>query len=282
VVVKEYFRAGRCLAHRRGSGHAGEDAGGLRLLSNLETSTNKLIQIVLVGQLRARTDAPPRRTGPAQAASRSSLHDPSSDNRREPEVHQIPTGESSPGAGEYFHPWALRDNCSERQGDPTGPNILCDNVLIAGMRYQKKEYLRIVKEVIADFEGKRRPSHWRWVFVPMTGLSSEPASSWPLSTKSGNDQGPWSRSSHWACHPAKEGTSSAHLQFPSANEVESLEVTKCAPALLCPPGNGQGRAAGVFLSGFTGGDGFPQEPFPVVWTVKKGENLFRLTKKLWL
>jgi general secretion pathway protein A len=66
-----------------------------------------------------------------------------------------------------FTKGALKKIVREAKGIPRNINILCDNALITGFGYKKKPVdINIVKEVIADFGGKAKPSLLRWVLAP--------------------------------------------------------------------------------------------------------------------
>jgi general secretion pathway protein A len=66
---------------------------------------------------------------------------------------------------------ALKRIVKQARGIPRIINILCDNALITGFGYQKKPIdLKIVNEVIADFEGNGRFPFMRWLLAPIDGL----------------------------------------------------------------------------------------------------------------
>jgi len=58
---------------------------------------------------------------------------------------------------------ALKLFVKHGKGSPREINILCDNALIAGYAYQKKTVdANIIKELISDFEGKKRGYPLKW------------------------------------------------------------------------------------------------------------------------
>ncbi len=143
----------------------------LRMLSNLETSKDKLIQIVLVGQpefakLLERREL---RQLKQRTAVRATLAPLSAAESLAYIRHRL---EKAGGdLGEVFTKGALRRIVSRAGGIPRILNILCDNALITGLGYEKKPVTgRIAREVIADFEGKRGSRLWKWEVAALAGL----------------------------------------------------------------------------------------------------------------
>lgn len=139
----------------------------LRLLSNLETSKDKLLQIVLVAQpelhtLFTRRELPSLQQRVAVCAT----------------IFPLSPKESLA----YIHHRLMQAGCSrkkvftsraltlivlEAKGIPRKINIICDNALVTGFGYRKVPVTRsIVKEVIDDLHGIR-PRPFRW-WVPVT------------------------------------------------------------------------------------------------------------------
>ena len=150
----------------------------LRMLSNLETTEDKLIQIVLVGQpelqrkldlyslrqlkqriaVKARVRALTRAEGESYVQHRLSL-----------------AGCTRP---DIFSPAAVRALLKRSKGNPRVLNILCDNCLITGFGYQSESVTpKIVKEVAADVLGRTRypVPRWAWATLAAALLVGVPA-----------------------------------------------------------------------------------------------------------
>jgi general secretion pathway protein A len=69
-----------------------------------------------------------------------------------------------------FTQGALKTIVNGAKGIPRNLNILCDNALITGFGYKIKPVnTKVVKEVIADFNGKEKPSLLKWI-IPFMAL----------------------------------------------------------------------------------------------------------------
>jgi general secretion pathway protein A len=138
----------------------------LRMLSNIETSTDKLIQIVLVGQpeFQKRLDLHQLRQLKQRLAIRHTIAPLSRQESMAYIEHRL--SKVATGAEPVFSKAALRAIVKQAKGIPRLINILCDNALIAGYaNNQKPVSAKLVKEVVAGFNGDRKP-HWhRWAFV---------------------------------------------------------------------------------------------------------------------
>ena len=115
-----------------------ETLEGLRLLSNLESSTDKLIQVVLVGQpeFAARLELPEMRQLRQRVAVRSTIVPFTERESLAYIEHRLnKAGGTSASA---FTPGALREVVEHAKGVPRVINILCDNALVNGLGCQKK------------------------------------------------------------------------------------------------------------------------------------------------
>jgi general secretion pathway protein A len=134
-----------------------ETLENLRMLSNLETIKEKLIQIVLVGQpeFDRILDRPELKQLQQRISVRTSIAPLS---RKESEAyiqHRLATAGLMDTP--VFDDGALKLIIREAQGIPRTINILCDSALVTGCGYEKKPVTRaIVKEVIADFQGTKK------------------------------------------------------------------------------------------------------------------------------
>ena len=136
----------------------------LRLLTNLETSTHKLLQIVLVGQLNLNRllKAPQMRQLDQRVSIRYQLRPLSRDEVASYVSHRLTVAGGS--ASVTFQPKALDMVHRRTQGIPRLINLVCDRALLAAysgrtnrvsgdMVYQAAESLEILEE---------RPSRFNW------------------------------------------------------------------------------------------------------------------------
>lgn len=123
----------------------------LRMLSNLETTTSKLIQIVFVGQpeLEDKLNSRELRQLKQRIAIRSQLRPLSEEESREYIHHRLRLVNRT--ASEIFSPEAIELICRHAGGIPRAINLLCDNVLLVGFRRREKRIpAATVKEVLSD------------------------------------------------------------------------------------------------------------------------------------
>lgn len=127
----------------------------LRMLSNLESATNKLLQIVLIGQpeLEKTLNRQELRQLKQRIAIRSILRPLNKKQVREYIRHRLKK------AGLHgkmpFTRNALRLIYKYSRGTPRSINILCDNALVTGYGYGKKMVGgKIIREVSYDLQGK--------------------------------------------------------------------------------------------------------------------------------
>jgi general secretion pathway protein A len=124
---------------------------GLRLLSNLETDQEKLIQIVLMGQpeLQVRLDRPSLRQLKQRVALQCRLV-PLKAEEVGPYIDFRLRAAGYKGK-DLFHPDALRQIAFYSNGIPRLVNIICDNALLCTYaRSQKTVSVDIIKEVARD------------------------------------------------------------------------------------------------------------------------------------
>ncbi len=145
-----------------------ETLENLRMLSNLETSTDKLIQIVLIGQseFEEKLNQNELRQLNQRIAIRSRILPLTEKESIDYIKHRL----AKAGQDEkdrVFTRGAMKKMVSQAKGIPRILNILCDNALITGFGYKKRPVnSKIVKEVIADFKSRAKPSLLRWVLAP--------------------------------------------------------------------------------------------------------------------
>ena len=129
----------------------------VRLISNLETERDKLIQIVLMGQpeLREIVDLPELKQLKQRIVLRFHLYPLS---EREVQAYIFHRLKVSAADGSLkFSRSALRAIYEYSGGIPRVVNILCDNgLLLAFVQETRKISEALVREVIRDLEGSRR------------------------------------------------------------------------------------------------------------------------------
>jgi len=149
-----------------------ETLENLRMLSNLETSKDKLIQIVLIGQPEFETAL--RREELRQLRQRVAVHCSVSPLSRRESLAYIDHRLSRAGMKEgapVFTPGALKKIVRHAKGIPRVINIVADNALVTGFGYRKKRVPPdIVDEVIFDLDGRRSPRGRGWVFASAATL----------------------------------------------------------------------------------------------------------------
>ena len=143
-----------------------ETLENLRMLSNLESSADKLLQIVLCGQpeleqVLGRNELRQLKSRIAVRATISTLsrqeslayirHRLSKSSRKEPDI---------------FTKAALERIVRKAKGNPRSINILCDNALITGFGSgEKKVTFRTAGEIVADMEGSTASGIPGWVLA---------------------------------------------------------------------------------------------------------------------
>lgn len=135
----------------------------LRLLSNLETSTDKLIQIVLIGQpeLTALLNHPALKSLNQRIALRATIQPLQPKESQAYIEHRIALSSST--GTPLFTQGAMKLIIREAQGIPRRINILCDNALITGYgRQQKPVSISEVREILADMNGSRSSYLMKW------------------------------------------------------------------------------------------------------------------------
>lgn len=125
----------------------------VRMLSNLETEKEKLIQIILVGQPQLKTKL--ENTKLAQFRQRIAVYfHISSLNKKESKeyiAHRLKL--VSKNGNEIFTPQALELIYEYSHGIPRLINLVCDGALLSGYIYETKEISeKIIKEVIMERE----------------------------------------------------------------------------------------------------------------------------------
>jgi len=139
----------------------------LLLLSNLETSTQKLLQIVLVGQpeFEAKLNAQALRQLKQRLVIRATIVPLTAEESRDYILYRLAKVRLADNP--IFTRGALQAIITQAQGIPRVLNILCTNALIQGfVNGQPRISVKIAQEVIAEYTGKKPRQGWRpWVAV---------------------------------------------------------------------------------------------------------------------
>jgi len=265
-----------------------ETLENLRMLSNLETSTDKLIQIVLVGQpeFEQKLNKSKLRQLKQRVAVRSTMAPftlEESLNYIQHRLAKVSIEKKNP----IFTRGALKKIVKRAGGIPRTINILCDNALITGFGYREKQVnKRIVKEIVSDLEGRRGSSHLKFASACLTGFfllgglyfASPLREMLPLTGKETNlslSLLPKTASSEGENIPKQN----AGIQEPLQTATEEQEILRptSLPAYdgIEPPPREREKAAKHFPLPFK--TVYPANTsFPVESIVKIGDSLFTL------
>jgi len=142
----------------------------LRVLSNLETSTQKLLQVVFVGQ--PEFDAKLRQHSLRQVAQRIAVRatlEPLGRSESEQYIrHRIACAGGY--ASRVFSAGAMNTAIKYGRGIPRRLNVLCDNALIAGYASHTKPISsQVIHQVAGDLYAKFSCRYLRWV-IPAVGM----------------------------------------------------------------------------------------------------------------
>ncbi|GFE58360.1 AAA family ATPase [Geobacter sp. AOG1] len=139
----------------------------LRMLSNLETSTDKLIQIIFSGQpeFEKNLDSYELRQLHQRIAVKSTIRPLTLDEGMGYVKHRL--AKASVGIESVFPERVLKQLVRQAKGIPRTINILCDNCLITSFGYkQKKVNLSVLKEISSDL-GLVKPTRREAFFVSL-------------------------------------------------------------------------------------------------------------------
>ncbi|MCX5811505.1 MAG: AAA family ATPase [Proteobacteria bacterium] len=152
-----------------------ETLENLRMLSNLETSTDKLIQIILIGQ--SEFDEILNKYELRQLKQRIAIRSIIAPLPPEESLAYIKHRLTKAGLKEgqvysVFNKSALQLIIQQSKGIPRIINILCDNSLITGFGHQQYPITsKIVNEVISDFYGKQEHTYFfKWQHAALAAL----------------------------------------------------------------------------------------------------------------
>lgn len=145
-----------------------ETLENLRMLSNLETSNDKLLQIVLIGQYEFEEilNLYELRQLKQRIVIRSTIVPLSGKESMAYIKHRLE--KAALNGTPVFTKGAMKRIVKEAKGIPRVLNILCDNALITGFGYKARPVnVKIVDEVITDYKGgEKEHSLLKWVITP--------------------------------------------------------------------------------------------------------------------
>jgi general secretion pathway protein A len=145
-----------------------ETLENLRMLSNLETSNDKLLQIVLIGQYEFEEilNLYELRQLKQRIVIRSTIVPLNGKESMAYIKHRLE--KAALNGTPVFTKGAMRRIVREAKGIPRVLNILCDNALITGFGYKARPVnAKIVDEVITDYKGgEKEHSLLKWVITP--------------------------------------------------------------------------------------------------------------------
>jgi len=244
----------------------------LRLLSNLETSTYKLLQIVLCGQpelenLLGRNELRQLRQRIAVRAKISPL---SLQESLEYIRQRLSKAFNDYEETEIFTAAALARIVEKAKGNPRVINILCDNALVTGYGYQEKKVSsRTANEIIVDLEWNSSPKYHRWRVAGISFLLLLTAGYWIYTTTAFTFQ---SKKTTKIANPAPP------RQLPNNTLVGRVE-SPVRPIV--------GQRIGSHIPSALqeqkkpSGGGVKQGGKPVRRVVRKGDNLSRLAEDIY-
>lgn len=173
VILIEHYRQARnlVLIIDEAQNMPAETLEGLRVLSNLETATDKLLQIVFCGQpeFDEKLASPDLRQLKQRIAVRATVKPLTHAQGRDYIQHRL----AMAGAPEstIFTNGAIQQILQVAQGVPRLINILCDNALVTAFGYQERQVTgRVTKEIIADSKASVYPRYLRWR-LPAVGVA---------------------------------------------------------------------------------------------------------------
>ena len=255
-----------------------ETLENLRMLSNLETSKDKLLQIVLTGQTEFEKTLNLHEL--RQLNQRIALRFTIVPFTKKESFDYIRHRLAKVGISDtrVFTKGALKRIVREAQGIPRNLNILCDNALITGFGYKIKPVnTKIVKEVIVDLRGKAKPSLLKWVLAPaallllIIGLFLVypyrglflPKPENPILSRIPEQN---SAREEMKLSSEENPALSQNVQAaPTGKEIE-ISTEEKIPAQEMTPAD----------------EKIPEKtPSPIIRIVEKGDNLFRLTMKVY-
>jgi general secretion pathway protein A len=192
----------------------------VRLLTNLETATTKLLQIILIGQpeLRVLLDQPDLRQLAQRITGRYHLSPLSMEESAGYVKHRMRVAGAT---GEAFTPGALREIFRLSGGIPRVINVMCDRALLGAFtREEHRVSASFVREAAAEVYGRPVPAPWlKWVTAGAIAVALAIAGF-----------GAWTFFSHRSAEPV-----AAHATVESANPSAAAATAPPTAAAATPP-----------------------------------------------
>ena len=260
-----------------------ETLENLRMLSNLETSKDKLIQIVLIGQYEFEEilNLYELRQLKQRIVIRSTIIPLSEKESMAYINHRL--GKAAVNGSPVFTRGALKRIVKEAKGIPRYLNILCDNALITGFGYKKRPVdAKIVDEVITDYNGEKKESSLlKWVITSAALLLFIVL----LLFLYANKDLILSRAQKMISSHKAVSISEVGNPDPSRTAVGDPTQEPMTPSVDQPKVSQSGQSPPakqkMVLSGEKPIPESSQASSPIIRTVKKGDNLFSLTKRVY-
>jgi general secretion pathway protein A len=261
-----------------------ETLENLRMLSNLETSKDKLLQIVLIGQYEFEEilNQYALRQLKQRIVIRSTIISLTEEESLDYIKHRL--AKASFNGSPVFTKGALKRIVKEAKGIPRNLNILCDNALITGFGYKIKPVnTKVVKEVITDLNGgiEETPSSLKWVIPP----AALPVFIVLFLFFYVNKSLILSRAENILSQFQGVVISKVENTDPSRSTVGDSLKEQMKPPVDNPEISQTERSTPVQGKIEPSGEKTVQEPSktssPIIRTVKKGDNLFSLTKEVY-
>lgn len=145
-----------------------ETLENMRMLSNLETSTDKLIQIVFSGQpeFERKLECKELRQLKQRIAVKATIRPLTPEESRAYIKHRLTRAKAENTA--LFTDGALKKIIGEARGIPRIINIICANAFMTALGYrQERVTTKIVTEVIADLYGRKKKSGAKAAAIPI-------------------------------------------------------------------------------------------------------------------
>jgi general secretion pathway protein A len=197
----------------------------VRLLTNLETATTKLLQIILIGQeeLRALLEQPSLRQLAQRITGRYHLSPLSADETSGYVKHRMRVAGAT---AEAFTPGALREVHRLSKGIPRVINVVCDRALLGA--YTREEHRvgpAFIRDAAAEVYGRPVPAPWlKWATsgAIAAALALVAFGAWSLLSR--NDDSAVVAAAPVAATPPADAPST----------TASLVLTGAAPAIPAP------------------------------------------------
>ncbi len=210
----------------------------LRMLSNIETTTDKLLQIILIGQ--PELDTVLQENSLRQLRQRITLRTVILPLTKAESLAYIQHRLAKSGVKleTVFESKAVNLIIRTAEGVPRRLNILCDNVLLTGFGYSQKPIpVKTVKEVIADIEGEYSDGIRKWALASIAALLAIVTIPWVVgtqdifSTRSPKDNEPTHQLLTKKDHPNAPTSIQEHQLTNNQRDVVKTEQISSALAL---------------------------------------------------